>query len=81
MPIAASCRRSLQPRLSGNRTRRRARETLHKYRRPRCVSNPLVQGADRSAYVDARKGCNAAAGDLKRNPSYFNQDETCAEAP
>jgi len=47
-----------------------SREPLHKSRRSRCVSNPLMQGADRRAYVDTHKGGNAVAGDLRRNPSF-----------
>jgi len=35
----------------------------------RCPSNRLLQGAERSQYVDMGKFCNAAADDSKGNPN------------
>jgi hypothetical protein len=51
---------------------RAVRETLHKLRPTRCLSNCLPQGTDRSAYVGPRKGRNTPADDLRRNFCHTN---------
>ncbi|HUD97879.1 MAG TPA: hypothetical protein VMO24_10075, partial [Woeseiaceae bacterium] len=54
---------------------------LHKLRRPCCVMNPLMQGADRRSYPDTDKVRNVAAGDSGHNPHMHDSIEQVGTVP